>query len=150
MSCQNFRETIWWADHSMQFEKGFGFIFRIYRAGYNVRNVKIEKMRSQGVYPWLMKIQKHPMHAWNTNQILNTFLSGNVLPFNCTRWLLGHVYNMKNQFWAGLGSQASMYCGKKKFWKYCSVRTEKLHRIKFKKKSKKELRRIFYGEKISM
>ena len=100
--------------------------------------------------PWLMKIQKHPMHAWNTNQILNTFLSGNVLPFNCTRWLLGHVYNMKNQFWAGLGSQASMYCGKKKFWKYCSVHTEKLHRIKFKKKSKKELRRIIYGEKISM
>ena len=44
------RETIRWADHWMQFEKGFGFIFRIYRAGYNVRNVKIEKMRSQGVY----------------------------------------------------------------------------------------------------
>ena len=27
-----------------------GYRLRIYRAGYNVRNVKIEKMRSQGVY----------------------------------------------------------------------------------------------------
>ena len=23
------------------------------------------------------------------------------------RWILGHIYNMKNQFWAGLGSWAS-------------------------------------------
>ena len=23
------------------------------------------------------------------------------------RWVLGHIYNMENQFWAGLGSRAS-------------------------------------------
>ena len=27
--------------------------------------------------------------------------------------VLGHIYNMKNQFWAGLDSRASMYCEKK-------------------------------------
>ena len=30
------------------------------------------------------------------------------------RWVLGHIYNMKNQFWAGLGSRASTV--KKKVW----------------------------------
>ena len=66
------------------------------------------------------------------------------------------IYNIKNQFWVCLGSQASTakkniggwlwatfearflcFHGQKIslifFWKYCSVRTEKLHRIKVKK-----------------
>jgi hypothetical protein len=74
--------------------------------------------------------------------------------------VLGHIYDMKNQFWAvgcGLGWKV-----KKKVWadykqllkpvflsfhwqkinlnffcKYCRVRTEKLHRIKVKKSQKK-------------
>ena len=76
---------------------------------------------------------------------------------------MGNIYNMKNQFWAGLGSRSSTV--KKKFgadyeqlfrpvflcfrgqkinldffiffWKYSSVRTEKMHIIKVKKKSKR-------------
>ena len=87
------------------------------------------------------------------------------------RWVLGHIYDMKNQFWAGLGSRASTWkkslgpimsnfwgrfflCfhGQKInlifFWKYCRVRTEKLHRIKV-NKSQKVLQSIIYGGKPS-
>ena len=85
------------------------------------------------------------------------------------RWVLGHIYNMKNQFSAGLGSRAVLV--KKKFvanyeqllrpvflcfhrqkndliffWKYCSVRTVKLHRIKV-KKWKKNWEVFLRGEK---
>ena len=37
-----------------------GYRLRIYRAGYNVRNVKIEKMRSQGVYLDDENVKKDP------------------------------------------------------------------------------------------
>ena len=61
-------------------------------------------------------------------------------------------FDMKNQFWAGLGSRAVLvkkklgadeqilrkfflcFQGQKKNWKYHSVRTKKLHRKKVKKK----------------
>ena len=72
------------------------------------------------------------------------------------RWVLGHIYNMKNQLCAGLGSRAStvkkiggqlwatfeggffMFCGAKKniFFKYCSVRTKKLHKMKVRQPKK--------------
>ena len=82
-----------------------------------------------------------------------------------------HIYNMKNQFWAGLGSRAALVkkmfgadyeqllwpvflcfhlqkINLKFFWKYCSVCTEKLHSIKV-KKVKKSLESIFYRGKTS-
>ena len=78
---------------------------------------------------------------------------------------MGHIYNMKNQFGARLGSRAVLVKKKfgadyeqllrpvflcfhgqkinlKFFRKYCSVRTKKLHRIKVKKKKSKS--KIFW------
>ena len=70
------------------------------------------------------------------------------------RCLFPNIYNMKNQFWAGLGSRANtvktlgpkmskfrvLFSRAKNkfklFVKYCSVRTEKLHLIKVKKVKK--------------
>ena len=84
---------------------------------------------------------------------------------------MGHIYNMKNQFWAGLGSRAVLV--KKKFgahyeqllrsvflcfyvqkmnlifFENCRVRTEKLHRRKVKKSQKKFWEVFFTGEKTS-
>ena len=44
-----------------------------------------------------------------------TFPGGNkgIKHRSVDRWVLGHIYNMKNQFWAGLSSRASTV--KKKF-----------------------------------
>ena len=108
-----------------------------------------------GLQAWTLDRQLLHVRFWKNieNTIITRFLA-------CLSWqhrlenrcLFPNIYNMKNQFWAGLGSRASTW--KKKFWadyeqllrafflcfqgqkkknnnnNYYSVHTEKLHRKK--------------------